>query len=165
MHRTVILTAWLVAAIPLSAAEPAPAEPTSTSWYQRTFGSKPAPAPAPVPAPAPAEKPPTWSDVSRSLDQERAVYMERLQFCTRLRQIAFESGDEELRKKAEMLEEQAEQVFVKRTSKLPTIVQDVRAAEANLEQRKPGPPAGSASASAAPSRIAGRQPNGRPVRE
>jgi len=160
MYRYCIMTAWLLAAVPLSAVErPVADEAPATPWYKRLFSSPPKP--APKPEPVVAEKPPTWTDVSRSLDQERAVYMERLQFCTRLRQIAAESGDEELFGKSDELEEQAESVFTKRTSKLPNIVQDVKAAEATLEQRRPEPPSGTAAATT----VTGRSPNGRPIRE
>lgn len=158
MFRFCAVAAMLLALATQSAnaAEP-PEENAATPWYKRIFSSpKPKPAPA---TDAPVEKSPTWTEVSRSLDQERAVYMERLQFCTRLRQIAVESGDEELQQKASQLEDQAEEVYMKRTRKLPSIVQDVKAAEAALEQ-KSTPPKGTASTN----RVSqGRAPNGRPI--
>jgi hypothetical protein len=161
MSRSLIAAAlWVAAAANGLAAEPPADDRAKAPWIQRVFGSsKPdaePPSSAPIPAPVP-----TWKDVSRSLEQERAIYMDRLQYCTRLRQIAVESNDEELLRKADELEELAEAVYTKRTRSLPSIVEDVKAAEAARDQRRPaGAPAGSASATP---RVTGRAPNGRPI--
>jgi hypothetical protein len=160
MGRFSAVAALLLAAAPLCAADPSPPADTqaTTPWYNRIFGSsKPKAEPKPPPV---VEKPITRQDVVRSLEQEQKVYYDRDSFCIRLRQIAVETGDEELLRKAEELDRLAFEVYQKRTSKLPKIMDDVRASEAALEEKRNAPAAGSASASRV---VTGRAPNGRPI--
>ena len=81
-------------------------------------------------------------DVARALDQERKVYLQRLDAVSRLRRVADEQGDEDLRKKADDLEKQADEVFQLRTARLQAAGMDDRA---SLER---GRDAGGASADA-----------------
>ncbi len=147
----------LLMAAPICIAEPTASEDAPPPWYKRLFSSsKPKPAPKP-PEATTSEKPPTWKDVSRSLEQETALYLERINLCTRLRQIATETGDEALIQKADALEQQADFVFKKRTKPLESIVKDVKTSEAALEQRR------QSTAGASASRVGGRSANGRPI--
>lgn len=101
---------------------------------------------------------PTRQQVAASLDQEQKAYLERLQFCTRLRQIAAESGDNKLLEKADYLETQATELYMRKTAPLKSIMQDVKAAEAHLEERRNNPTI-TGSAANAPRRAV----NGRPI--
>jgi hypothetical protein len=109
----------------------------------------------------PAKTTPTRQEVAKSLEQEQKVYLERLQFCTRLRQIAAETGDDKLLEKADFLETQATDVYMRKTAPLKSLVQSVKAAEAHLEERRnnPTPANGTASNGSRSS----RSPNGRPM--
>ena len=142
------------------AADPQPAEDTPASpWYKRLFAGSSKPAVPEKKSEPEAEKPPTRDEVAKSLDYEQKLYLKRLEFCTRLRQIAVESKDDSLLVKADALEKQATDVYLSKTSKLPTILQDVKAAEAALDAKKSETsPRGSASNSR-PS----RPTNGRPT--
>lgn len=115
---------------------------TAAGW-----AAPPKPAPKPeTPAKAPPAAPtPTRQEVAKSLEQEQKVYLERLQFCTRLRQIAAETGDEKLVEKAEFLEVQATELYMRKTAPLKSLVQNIKAAEAHLEERRNNPtPSGTA---------------------
>lgn len=116
--------------------------------------------PSPAAKNAPAKAPtPSRQDVAKSLELEQKSYLERLQFCTRLRQIAAETGDDKLIEKADFLEEQATKLYLRKTSTLNGLVEDIKAAEAHLEERRNNPtPVGSAANNGR-----GRAPNGRPV--
>ena len=127
-------------------------------WYKRVFTSVPAkPEPAAEP---PAPKPITPKDVSRSLEQEQKVYLERLQFCTRLRQIAVETNDNGLMFKADDLEKRASDIYMKRTDPLHDRLEEAKAAEAALGQKNESKPAGTASANHT---VSGHYPNGKPI--
>jgi hypothetical protein len=127
-------------------------------WTSAGWAVPPKPAPkSDVPA-----KSPTRQEVAKSLEQEQKVYLERLQFCTKLRQIAAETSDDKLLEKAEFLEQQATDLYMRKTAPLKTLVQEIKAAEAHLEERRnnPTPAHGTASNGG---RIGGRAPNGKPV--
>jgi hypothetical protein len=118
---------------------------------------------APPKPDTPARSPtPSRQEVAKSLEQEQKVYLERLQFCTKLRQIAAETNDDKLLEKADFLEQQATDLYMRKTAPLKTLVQDIKAAEAHLEERRnnPTPANGTASNGTRPS---GRAPNGRPI--
>jgi hypothetical protein len=157
-HAAGAVTALLLSAGLLHAAEPPADESPSPPWYKRMFGSKPKPADNKPETPA-ADKAPTRDDVKRSLDQEQKVYLQRLEFCSRLRQIAAQTNDDELLRKADNLEQQATDVYLKRTQTLPAILQDVKVAEAALDQKRES----AATGSAANRSNASRAPNGRPL--
>lgn len=112
---------------------------------------------AAAPKPEKPTKTPTREEVAKSLEEEQKVYLERVRFCDRLRAISLETNDEKLRDKAEQIEAQAFELYMRRTAPLKTIVQDIKAAEAHLDERRnnPTPPATA-------SRIQ-RAPNGRPI--
>jgi hypothetical protein len=161
MYRTCAMAALLLSAATLCAADSAPTADDSAPvpWYKRIFSD---PKPKPTPKPAAPEPPITRQDVARSVEQEQKVYMERLAFCTKLRQIAVQTGDEELERKANELEKQAFDVFTKRTAKLPALMDSVKASESALDKKNSEPAAGSASASPTKT-YNGRAPNGRPI--
>ena len=142
--------------MPLHAADPVVADDAPAApWYKRIFSkSKPK-----REEPEMKEKPPTQKELSRSLQEEQKYYLDRLQFCTRLRQIGTETNDSDLLRKADALEKMAEEVYQKKTSKLPDLLQEAKAAEAALEEKRNAPAAGTASTS----RVTGRSANGRPI--
>jgi hypothetical protein len=148
MRRLGALILLLGLSAPAVAADPPAEEQPSVPWYRWLFlGERPKPAPAPtVGAARPAAaKPaaPSKEDVTRALDQEQKVYVQRLAAVSKLRQIAEDRGDDELIKKADDLERQADEVFRQRTARLQAAGIDDRAA---LER---GRDAGGASADAA----------------
>jgi len=160
MYRFSAVAALLLLSVaPVWADDPPPADGTATApWYKRIFGAS-SPPPTPPAAP-PAPKPITQKDVARSLDQEQKLYIERMQFCTRLRQIAVETNDNGLMRKADDLEQQAEQIFKTRTKSLPALLDEAKAAEAALEPRNDARPAGTASTNRV---VTGHYPNGKPI--
>lgn len=161
MRPLCAVAALLLAMTPLCAAEPnASAAGNDAPWYKRIFGSSKTKAePNPNPQPV-TEKPITRRDVARSVEQEHKEYFDRVKFCDKLREIALQTGDDELGRKAEELEKQAFELMQKRTSTLPNIMENVRASEAALEQKRNAPAAGTASASRV---VTGRAANGRPI--
>ena len=120
--------------------------------------------PMPAPKSEPPGKPPapTRQDVAKSLEQEQKIYLDRLQFCTKLRQVASETSDDKLLQKADALEQQATELYMRKTAPLKTLVEDIKAAETHLEERRnnPTPPKGTASTGG---RVTGRALNGRPI--
>jgi hypothetical protein len=128
MRRLGAICLCLGLAAPALAADPPPAEEVSVPWYRWLFlgeRAKPAPArpqtasrdkdkpPAAKPAPSPREA------AARTASEEQRLYLERLSAITKIRQIAFEQRDEELLKRADDLEAQAEEIFKQRTALLP----------------------------------------------
>src|SRR5271166_3001565 len=160
MYRFSAVAALLLLSVsPLWADDPPAADgAAATPWYKRIFGGSQPKPDTPVEPTAPRQ-PITQKDVSRSLEQEQKLYLERLQFCTRLRQIATETNDNALMLKADDLEQQATQVYTKRTKTLPALLQDAKAAEAALDQKNEPKPAGTASTN----RVTGHYPNGKPI--
>jgi len=159
MRRNIVLSLALIACTggPLLAE---PAAEATTPWYKKIFGSsKPKVDPKAEP-PAP----PSRQDVARSLEQEQKLYMERLQYCTRLRGIAGETNNEELLGKADKLEQLATDVYLERTRTLPTILSEVKTAETALSQKKPDSPKATASTETTTSnKVTSRLPNGKPI--
>jgi hypothetical protein len=132
MRRLGALILILGLSAPAVAADP-PAEDQEQSvpWYRWLFlGERPKPS-KPVAAAKPAAaKPaaPSKDEVAKALDQERKVYLQRLDAVSRLRRVADEQGDEDLRTKADELEKQADEVFQLRTARLQAAGMDDRAA-------------------------------------
>jgi hypothetical protein len=146
MRRLGILCLFLGLAAPAVAADPPAAEESpSIPWYRWLFlgeRSKPEqPKPeAEKPATAsrtktPATSGPTKEAIVRTMAEEQKVYLERLQAITRIRQIALEKNDEQLLRKADDLEQQAEDNFKFRTAKLPTIDDDRAALERGRDDK------------------------------
>jgi hypothetical protein len=83
---------------------------------------KPKPAPKKKPAektePAPA-KPPLLDQAAVEREGELQALLRRQQVCLKLMQIAVETHDEELQRKAEQLDERARAVYTQRTAHLP----------------------------------------------
>jgi hypothetical protein len=154
-----LVAALLLSVGSLRAADPQPSDDSGPApWYKRMFTSSKAKAAEKKPEPV-EEKAPTREEVAKSLDLEQKTYLQRLEFCTKLRQIGVETKDEALVRKAEALEQMAHDRYLAKTSKLPAILQDVKAAEAKLEEKKNwGSPSGSASAGQPK-----RAPNGRAI--
>lgn len=123
----------------------------------------------PKPAPDSPGKTPTHTrqEVAKSLEIEQKTYLERTRFCIRLREIAAETGDEKLLQKADTLEQEAFDLYMKKTAPLKSLVEQIKATEAHLEERRnsPTPATGTASTggSSSNTRITGRAPNGRPI--
>jgi hypothetical protein len=145
MRRLGALILILGLTAPAVAADPPAEEQTSVPWYRWLFlGERPKPVPAkPAVAAKAAPTKPSRDDITRALAEERKVYLQRLDAVSKLRQVAEERGDEDLRQKADDLEKQADEVFQLRTARLQAAGMDDRAA---LEK---GRDAGGASADAA----------------
>jgi hypothetical protein len=145
MRRLGALILILGLTAPAVAADPPAEEQPSIPWYRWLFlGERPKPAPVkPGPAVKAAPTKPSRDDITRALAEERKVYLQRLDAVSKLRQVAAERGDEELKQKADDLEKQADEVFQFRTARLQAAGMDDRAA---LEK---GRDAGGASADAA----------------
>jgi hypothetical protein len=158
INAALAAAALLLPAGALYAADDAPSD-GAAPWYKRPFGGKAKP--PEKKAGEPAEKPPTREDVARSLKQEQAGYLERLNFCSKLRQIAAETNDEALLRKADDLEQTATDIYMQRTGKLKTLLENAEEAEAALSRKKPAAAAGTAWGDK-PSRPT-RAPNGRPL--
>jgi hypothetical protein len=114
--------------------------------------------PRPAEGADPADKPPTREQLTKTWEQEKNKYLERLQFCTKLRGIAAATRDDELERKALMLEKLAEEVYLKKMGKLPAKMEEAKAAEAALESKRNWSPSGTASTSGS---TPARAPNGR----
>jgi hypothetical protein len=129
MRRLGAICLCLGLSAPALAADPPPAEEPSIPWYRWLFlGERAKPAPAkPQPQTASKDKPPAGKPAAatakeaaiRTLAEEQRVYLERLQAISKIRQIANDQRDEELLKRADDLEAQAEEVFKQRTALLP----------------------------------------------
>jgi hypothetical protein len=148
MRRLGALILILGLTAPAVAADPPAEEQQSIPWYRWLFlGERPKPVPVKpgVAAKTAPTKPgtPSRDDIARALDQERKVYLQRLDAVSKLRRVAVEQGDEDLHKKADDLEKQADEVFQLRTARLQAAGMDDRA---TLER---GRDAGGASADAA----------------
>ena len=102
--------------------KPATAQPqmTSVPWYRYVFlGERTKPIPVKPAKDAP--KPLTKDQVVRTLQEEQKVYLQRLSAISRIRQVAVDTGDKEMMKKANDLEKQAEEVYAQRTAALPGV--------------------------------------------
>jgi len=129
MRRLGAICLCLGLTAPALAADPPPAEEPSVPWYRWLFlGERAKPAPA-KPQPGAKDRPPAGKPAAtaareaavRSLADEQRVYLERLKAISRIRQIADEARDEELLKRADDLEAQAEEIFKQRTALLPGV--------------------------------------------
>ncbi len=120
MRRLGALLLLLAVAAPIRAADPPAEEMTSVPWYRWAFlGERPKPvAPKPAATKPVVARAPTKEEAARSLEQEQAVYLQRLAAISKIRLIAEERGDDDLRRKADDLERQADEVFRQRTAKL-----------------------------------------------
>jgi hypothetical protein len=122
-------------------AGPNPAARPRDGWnpiITRTFGldKKPAPKPAKEAAKkadAPAPRPSAQEETAVSIRRlEEAKLHRRQDVCLRLREIARETNDDELERKAEELDQRAFEVYMERTRYLPSATSDAEA----LEPRK-----------------------------
>lgn len=124
------LRAWGAALALLAAADAPPAsadEPmakeavvrsdgaSSTSWYRRLFGGPDKPRQLPKDSARPQPK----EAASKTLQEERAICLQRLAVCTRLREIAVETSNDALLKQADELEKQAFDLYCKKVAHLP----------------------------------------------
>jgi hypothetical protein len=117
MNRLAIGAALLalgVVAGPLCAAEPPPLPAARAPWYKRWFGigpetTKPAPAPRRDPA---AEAAALHAKAQAELDRRRLV-------CDEIRRIAEDTDNKALFAKADDLERQAFDLYMKQTVHLP----------------------------------------------
>jgi hypothetical protein len=93
----------------------APGSSPENTLFGKLFGKKEPPPPPPATGPRlnPREQ------ASKTIMEEQQAHLQRLAICTRLRELADETGNEELNQKAEELEKQAYEVYTKRISHLP----------------------------------------------
>ena len=146
MRRLGILCLFLGLTAPAFAADPPASEETpSVPWYRWLFLGERAKAEPPKPEvekPVAAARPkvpvttaPSKESIVRTMADEQRVYLERLQAITRIRQIALELNDEQLLRRADELEQKAEDNFKMRTAKLPTLDDDRAALERGRDDR------------------------------
>jgi hypothetical protein len=104
----------------------APAQ--GSSWFSRWFGSSKRTEKKIVPRQdkeseartAAANKGPTVVEAAAvQRKREEAALMRRLEVCDRLRAIAEQTNDDELRRRADQLDEQANAAYIQRTAHLP----------------------------------------------
>lgn len=135
-------------AAPAFADDPPAEESTSVPWYRWLFLGERSKPTAQRPANAPKDSPPVRASsaasskeaIAKKMAEEQKVFFERLQAITRIKQVALEQGDEEMLKKAEELEAQAEELYKLRTAKLPG-VDETKSDRAALERGRDSRPA------------------------
>jgi len=125
MRRLGAICLCLGLTAPALAADPPPAEDASVPWYRWLFlGERAKPAPT-KPQTLSKDRPPAATAAReaavRSLADEQRVYLERLKAISEIRRIANDQRDEELLKRADDLEAQAEEIFKQRTALLPGV--------------------------------------------
>lgn len=149
MRHLGALCLFLGLAAPAFAADPPVAEEKSVPWYRWLFlgeRSKTAPKPeaaAATTTPTPAARPtPMYSKetIAKMMAEEQRVYLERLKAISKIRSLANDNGDEELMKKADEMEAQAEEIFKQRSARLP-VVTESRNDRAALERGRDERPA------------------------
>lgn len=117
MNRLAIGAAMLalVGASALSAAEPAlPKGGYRAPWYKRLFGIGPEP---PKVVPSPPRDPAKVAAAERA--RAEADLDRRLRVCDQLRQIAYETQNDQLAARADDLERQACELYKQQTAHLP----------------------------------------------
>jgi hypothetical protein len=152
MRRLGALCLFLGLTAPALAAEPPAAEdPPSVPWYRRWFlGEQPKPTPPRQPQPpaaagrdrataGPTPRESAKEAAAKQFDLEQRVYLQRLQAISRIRQVAAEQNDEATLKRADDLEQQAEEIFKQRTAKLMGVAE--REDRAALERGRDDRPA------------------------
>lgn len=147
-----------LAADPPTPADRPPAD--EPNWFRRWFlGERPRadapPATSPAqarptnPATPPAGRPtanpvpaaPSREQVARMLAEEQRIYLDRLQAISKIKRVADERGDDDLMRRAEDLEAQAEELFKQRSARLPKPADDMKDDRAALERGRDGRPA------------------------
>ena len=118
-----LLLASLAAAV--QAAErplitPSPFDGSQNAAFRRWGGVSVNRPKAPPPPATPAAKTQAIDTAAAVRAQEEANFLRRLAVCDRLRQLALETGDETLERKADALQEKSETVYKKRTADAST---------------------------------------------
>jgi hypothetical protein len=118
MKRLAIGAALLALGVAAGSAQagenPAPV-PNQSPWYKRWFGIGPDPV---VVAPRPKKRDPAAEAASIRASAE-ADLIRRMAVCDQLRQIAFENNDSALDNRIMELEQQAWELYRRRTAQLP----------------------------------------------
>jgi hypothetical protein len=112
---------------------PAAEETPSIPWYRWLFLGERSPSTPPKPpanaasrdkpSPTAASRESAKEEAAKQLDQEQRVYLQRLQAISKIREIALEQNDEKTLKRADDLEQQAEDVYKQRTARLMGMVE------------------------------------------
>ncbi len=108
-----LLAVGVTAGSALAGESPAASSPTSP-WYKRWFGI----GPDPVVAPRPKKRNPAAEAAALRAAAE-ADFNRRMLVCDQLRQIAFENNDSKLDERVTQLEQQAWDLYLRRTAHLP----------------------------------------------
>jgi hypothetical protein len=122
----------------LAVEPPATEEPPSVPWYRWLFlgeRAKPVP-PKPAIVNKAAAAPTGKEAAARTLAEEQRVFLERLKAISKIKEIALDQGNEELLRRAEELEEQAEEVFRQRTARMQGTADDRAALERGRDDRQ-----------------------------
>lgn len=151
MRRLGALCLCLGLTAPALADPPAAEEPPSVPWYRWLFLGERTPKP-PVPSPQPpavaasrdramptAPRESAKDAAAKQYERESQVYLQRLQAISQIRKVAAEQNDEATLRRADDLEQQAEDIFKQRTAKLMGVAE--REDRAALERGRDDRPA------------------------
>lgn len=106
--------------------------------------------------PTPASPAPKPSEVKSLTAAEHAAFLQRLAFCTKLRQIAATSNDDALAAKADRLETQATELYALKLKQADALLADAKFKESKQAMKKQD--------MAKAVEVVGFAPNGRPIR-
>jgi hypothetical protein len=110
-----LLAGLAAAAAAQEPAPPSPPPPSGSSWLPNLwpFGQPQRP-----PAPAPAPKTPPVDSAATQRARELAAWQRRVAVCFRLREIARQTNDDDLERRAEQLQDQAFAIYTQRIALL-----------------------------------------------
>ena len=98
-----------------------PPKPGSTSVFNQMFGRNPPPSATVTNTDAAKSKPapkPAGDPIVKARDQELANWLRRTDVCLKLMEVADQTGDEALRKKAQELDRRARATYERRMAEL-----------------------------------------------
>ncbi len=127
------VTTFLVVAFVIQGAQAQPPpvpQQTKPSWFQGLWPFKKKKAPEPEPA----VKTSSPESAAALQAREKANYLRRIAVCDRLRDIAFQTKDNELFRKADQLDQRAYAIYMKHSAQVPGDMA-LQADERILEQR------------------------------
>ena len=151
MHRGLRWTGALALALGLALAACAHANEPAGNWLTRLWGRTAKKKTEPAPEQEAEAK--TTAPLSASMVRQRAQFewLRRQEICDKLREIALQNGDEELRRKADLLSQRAWDTYVQRTGQGRGILspdEQILESKLGMEAVQRTRPAGSGAAAA-----------------